>query len=149
MKVTEARLYLSTSRPRQTAIVQLRTDEGLTGVGEAGMHFGVRGVASIIGELARRLAAMPLRSRWDRLALAGLQGELSLVLRRLTAAATRSGLGGSGEAVTPATAAQWLSEHTHGLPRYRALLGELEGGEVDLAMLTVIVRALGDLARAA
>ncbi len=102
-----------------------------------------------IGELGRRLAAMPLRSRWDRLALAGLQGELSLVLRRLTAAAARSGLGSADGAVSTAAAAGWLAEHSHGLPRYRALHEELQGGEADLAMLTVVVRALGDLARAA
>jgi glutamate dehydrogenase len=102
-----------------------------------------------VGELGQRLAAMPLRSRWDRLALAGLQGELLRVLRRLTGAAIRAGLGGVDTAATRAAAAGWLAAHTHGLGRYRALLTELDGGEADLAMLTVIVRALGDLGAAA
>ncbi len=54
MKVTEARLYAMRSNWRELTMVQLRTDEGISGVGEIGLHFGNRGVAAIIGELVRR-----------------------------------------------------------------------------------------------
>jgi galactonate dehydratase len=71
MKITEARLFLSVSEKRQTAIVQLRTDEGIDGVGEIGMHFGSRGVASIIGEFVRRylLGQDPrlVEKHWERM----------------------------------------------------------------------------------
>ena len=102
-----------------------------------------------VGELGRHLGAMPLRSRWDRLALAGLQGELYQVLRRLTAAAAKAGVTGADAEAVRAGVAQWLSTHVHGMGRYRALLAALDDGEVDLAMVTVIVRALADLGRAA
>lgn len=71
MKITEARIYLSTSRKRQTALVQLRTEEGITGVGEAGIHFGMRAVAAAISEYARRflLGEDPrhIERHWERM----------------------------------------------------------------------------------
>jgi glutamate dehydrogenase len=127
-------------------LVALGADGAADPLASARIHFALDAELGV-GELGRRLAAMPLRSRWDRLALAGLQGELSLVLRRLTGAATRAGLGGADTEAIRAAVAQWLAAHTHGLGRYRALLAELDGGDADLAMLTVIVRALGNLGR--
>jgi galactonate dehydratase len=51
--------------------VQLRTDGGISGAGEAGMHFGMRGVASIIGEFARRYLLgqdpLPVEYHWERM----------------------------------------------------------------------------------
>ncbi|MBI2940061.1 MAG: mandelate racemase/muconate lactonizing enzyme family protein [Chloroflexi bacterium] len=71
MKITEARLYLMRSNWRNLTIVQLRTDEGITGVGEAGLHLGNRAVASLIGELAERflLGQDPrqVERHWDRM----------------------------------------------------------------------------------
>ncbi|HMR30318.1 MAG TPA: NAD-glutamate dehydrogenase [Geminicoccaceae bacterium] len=112
----------------------------------ARVHFALDAELGV-GELGRRFATMPLRSRWDRLALAGLQGELSTVLRRLTGAATRAGLGGSDPETTRAAVARWLESHVHGVGRYRSLLAAVGQEEIDLAMLAVIVRALGDLGR--
>ncbi|HET6469406.1 MAG TPA: NAD-glutamate dehydrogenase [Geminicoccaceae bacterium] len=101
-----------------------------------------------LGGLRSRLHAMPIRSRWDRMAVSALEDELSLVLRRLTAAALAAGVGAPAADGARAAVGEWLQRHLHGLDRYRALAQELEAaGESDLAMLTVAVRALGDLSR--
>ncbi len=127
-------------------LVALGEHEASDLLAPARVHFALDAELGV-GELGRRLADMPLRSRWDRLALAGLQGELSAVLRRLTGAATRADLGGSDPETTRAAVAQWLAAHVHGVGRYRSLVAALGEEQVDLAMLTVIVRALGDLGR--
>jgi glutamate dehydrogenase len=98
--------------------------------------------------LRARLQAMPSHNRWDRMAVSALEDELSAVLRRLTAAALRAGLVVRSAAEARPAVGGWLEGNLHGLGRYRSLVRELEGaGMADLAMLTVAVRALGDLAR--
>lgn len=71
MKITASRIYLSKSRKRPTAIVQLLTDEGVSGVGEVGMHFGSRATASYLAEFVRRymLGQDPRHpeKHWDRI----------------------------------------------------------------------------------
>jgi glutamate dehydrogenase len=101
-----------------------------------------------LGGLRRGLHAMPIRSRWDRMAVSTLDDELSLVLRRLTAAALKAGVvAPTAETARPAVGT-WLQGNLRGLDRYRGLARELEAaGASDLAMLTVTVRALGDLSR--
>jgi L-alanine-DL-glutamate epimerase-like enolase superfamily enzyme len=42
VKIVEAKLYTSPSKVRRSAIVQLRTDGGLRGLGEMAIHFGSR-----------------------------------------------------------------------------------------------------------
>ncbi|MFO1067375.1 MAG: NAD-glutamate dehydrogenase [Geminicoccaceae bacterium] len=101
-----------------------------------------------IGQLSRGLAAMPIRGRWDRLALAGLQDELSRLQRHLTEAVLRAGVCGGDPAACRSGVAAWLAAHAHGLARYRSLAGEIaQTPDLDLARLSVVVRALGDLGR--
>lgn len=102
-----------------------------------------------VSELEHRITAMPVVSRWDRMAFAGLQDELSHVLRRLTAAAARSGVGGDDPVSACGSVQQWLGDNRHGLDRYRQLSGELAtSADVSLPVLSVVTRAFSDLGRA-
>jgi len=99
-----------------------------------------------IAWLRSRLLSAPVASRWDRLALTGLEDELSGVLRRLALAA----VGAIGRDVArdslPDEVRRWLDADVHGTGRYRRVLAELGAGQTpDLAMLTVAVRALSAL----
>ncbi len=98
--------------------------------------------------LRGRLLRAPIRSRWDRMALSGLEDELAMALRALTTAAWHAGI----RAATPAEAASlidaWLNANLGGLDRYRELMAEIEGSrEPDLAMLSVVVSSAGKLLR--
>jgi NAD-specific glutamate dehydrogenase len=94
------------------------------------------------------------RNRWERSALAGLYDDLVAQHRRLTIEAFASGR------VPPATAeeegsvedrvAAWLEPSVTGFARWQRLLAELERQPgVDLAMLSVAVRALSGLSGSA
>ncbi len=101
-----------------------------------------------MGHLEARLAAMSPRSRWERMAIVGLQDELSQVRRQLTGAAAAAGVGGPDPATAAASVRDWLGGRLHGIHRYRALLDEAaQAAEPDLAMMSVVVRALVDLGR--
>jgi glutamate dehydrogenase len=98
--------------------------------------------------LRGRLLRAPIRSRWDRMALSGLEDELAMALRALTVAAWNAGI----RAASPEEAAtridDWLGANLAGLERYRELMAEIEGAsEPDLAMLSVVVNSAGKLLR--
>src|SRR5215203_2714968 len=71
MKITGFRLFLRSSNWRVTPIMQVLTDDGITGLGEAGLHIGSRATAEMIGELGRRylLGQDPrhIERHWDRM----------------------------------------------------------------------------------
>lgn len=101
-----------------------------------------------LSRLRHHMQAAPIRSRWDRMALSGLEDELSMALRALTMAAWHSGI----RAETPETAATqveaWLASTLDGLARYRELLAEIDAArDPDLAMLAVVVNSAGKLLR--
>jgi glutamate dehydrogenase len=99
-----------------------------------------------ISWLRSRLQAAPIASRWDRLALNGLEDQLSALLRRLAVAALTALCDEGAPEALPERLRRWLAEEVHGIGRYRRVLAELEAGRtVDLAMLTVAVRALSAL----
>ncbi|MEK0085119.1 NAD-glutamate dehydrogenase [Benzoatithermus flavus] len=96
--------------------------------------------------LKRCIQTAPRRDRWDRLALTGLEDDLSGVLRGLTAAALAADVAREDAAATAEGVGRWLEAHLLGLARYRELVRELqETPAPDLAMLTVAVRSLGEL----
>jgi glutamate dehydrogenase len=96
--------------------------------------------------LRRQLRAAPRRGRWERLALTGLEDDLSSHLRALTQAATVGGVQGDDPAATEARARAWLDHEIPPARRYRALIEELrQMPEPDLAVLTVAVRTLAEL----
>ena len=122
--------------------------KGVGDLAAARLYFAIDAELGV-GDLERRIAAMPVRSRWTRMALAGLQDELSHVLRKLTTAATRAGIGAAPTIETRSVLTDWLNRRLHGLVRYRQLAEELSSTpDPDLAMLSVAVRALADLGRA-
>jgi glutamate dehydrogenase len=101
-----------------------------------------------LSSLRGRLQRAPIRSRWDRMALSGLEDELAMALRALTTAAWDAGI----RAETPEEASvqvdDWLNANFSGLERYRELMAEIEGSTApDLAMLTVVVNGAGKLLR--
>ena len=93
--------------------------------------------------LRRQLRTAPRRGRWDRLALTGLEDDISSHLRALTQAASSAGAEGADAAATQANVETWLERE---VPRFRALLEELrQMPEPDLAVLSVAVRTLAEL----
>ncbi|MHC4714634.1 MAG: mandelate racemase/muconate lactonizing enzyme family protein, partial [Planctomycetota bacterium] len=56
MKVTEAKIYLAEITGRKPVLVELFTDEGITGVGEAGITYGAGSTAAagMIKDLAEK-----------------------------------------------------------------------------------------------
>jgi len=98
--------------------------------------------------LRSRLQRAPIRSRWDRMALSGLEDELAMALRALTSAAWHAGIRAATPAEASAQVDGWLNANFGGLERYRELMAEIEGSaEPDLAMLTVVVNSAGKLLR--
>ncbi|MGH6943649.1 MAG: NAD-glutamate dehydrogenase domain-containing protein, partial [Geminicoccaceae bacterium] len=103
-----------------------------------------------LGRLRALLERTGPRSHWERLAIAGLHDDLVEEHRRLTiealgAAAIRAPAEAEDEPVDDALGA-WLSAEVIGYPRWQRLLGELDSqASIDLAMLTVAVRALNAL----
>jgi glutamate dehydrogenase len=102
--------------------------------------------ALALDELRTRLGAVPARSAWDRMAIAGLADRIGAELRRLAIAALHEGLRADSAASAESEAARFLADRVVGSDRWRALIGELRAvSEPDLAMCVVAVRALGDL----
>ena len=96
--------------------------------------------------LRRQLRTAPRRGRWDRLALTGLEDDISSHLRALTQAASSAGAEGADAAATQANVETWLEREVPQLRRFRALLEELrQMPEPDLAVLSVAVRTLAEL----
>ena len=118
-------------------------EAGLLGV--ARVYFALDGALDLPW-LRRQLRTAPRRSRWDRLALTGLEDDLSSHLRALTQAAIASGVKGGDPSATESSAEAWLAHEVPPVVRYRALLEELrQMPEPDLAVLTVAVRTLAEL----
>jgi glutamate dehydrogenase len=99
-----------------------------------------------VSELRGRLAALPARSPFDRMALAGLEDQLAAELRRLATAALVAGVRAADPAAAEAAVGAFLAAGTRGLGRWQALAGELRQAQApELAMLVVAVRALAEL----
>jgi glutamate dehydrogenase len=113
----------------------------------ARVHFAIADLLQLAW-LGGAIARAPRRSGWDRLALAQLDDELAGSLRALARRAVEAGTAGTEGGDTLSAVHAWAGASLRGLERYRALLGELKGvPEADLAMLSVAVRTLGELAR--
>lgn len=96
--------------------------------------------------LKSAVARAPRPDRWHRLALTGLEDDLSGVLRGLTAAVMATGAPGPDAMTAGASVRGWLDDHVSGLARYRTLMQELQQVSApELPMLTVAVRMLGEL----
>jgi glutamate dehydrogenase len=92
------------------------------------------------------VARAPRPDRWHRLALTGIEDDLSGVLRGLTGAVMATGAAAPDGGAAAASVAGWLEENVAGLARYRALMQELrQVAAPDLPMLSVAVRMLSEL----
>ena len=127
----------------------VRTAPG--GADEAGLlavarvHFALDGALDLPW-LRQQLRSAPRRGRWERLALTGLEDDVSAHLRALTQAAVAGGVVGADPAATAASARDWLDREVPSVRRLRALLDELrQTPEPDLAVLSVAVRTLAEL----
>jgi glutamate dehydrogenase len=88
----------------------------------------------------------PRPDRWHRLALTGLEDDLSGILRGLTAEVMAEGAAAQEPSAAAASVARWLDAEVKGLSRYRALIQELQSTtSPELPMLTVAVRTLEEL----
>jgi len=113
-------------------------------VGEtAQVYFGL-GAELELGWLERSCTALPAQDRWHASARANLRDELQSQHRELCAAVLRGAM--------DTTSAQskleaWRRQRHAALERYRRLLEELQAqDEIDMAMLTVLLRELRQLA---
>ncbi|HRY24507.1 MAG TPA: NAD-glutamate dehydrogenase [Geminicoccaceae bacterium] len=101
-----------------------------------------------LSRLRQRMRQAPIRTRWDRMALSGLEDELSMALRALTLAAWHSGIRAETPEAAASRIAAWLDATLDGLGRYRELLAEIDSArDPDLAMLSVVVNSAGKLLR--
>ena len=74
------------------------------------------------------IRATPRRGRWDRLALTGLEDDLSWILRGLTQAALAAGAAGTDAAAAQGSVEAWLESKLQGLdPLPRAARGAAPG----------------------
>ncbi len=90
--------------------------------------------------------AISVQSRWDRLALTGLEDDLADTLRRLTLAAHHASVKADDPDTAHAAVSEWLDRSTHGIGRYRTLITEIHDLETsDLSAINVAVGALADL----
>ena len=111
----------------------------------ARVHFALDGALDLPW-LRQQLRSAPRRGRWERLALTGLEDDVSAHLRALTQAAVAGGVVGADPAATAASARDWLDREVPSVRRLRALLDELrQTPEPDLAVLSVAVRTLAEL----
>jgi NAD-specific glutamate dehydrogenase len=94
-----------------------------------------------------RLAAAPLRSRWDRVALTGLEDQIAGSLREVTRVALAAGLRDGPAETLAASVDAHLAGTVGGLAAYREIVGELEATATpDLALLSVVTRSFAKLA---
>jgi len=104
----------------------------------AQVYFGVGGRLGFewVRESAGRLAP---ESHWQRLAIQALFDDSYGQQRAISAAVLR----GDGKSTPAAAVDKWVAEHRTGVGRVEQVLADLKnGGQVDLAMLTVASRHL-------
>ncbi len=103
-----------------------------------------------LGGLKDRLERASPRNHWERIALAGLYGDLASEHRRLTIQAFGSSLvrphAEAGPEALQEAVAGWLQTEVAGFGRWQRLLIDLDSQpSADLAMLSVAIRTLADL----
>ncbi len=97
-----------------------------------------------LGRIRRWLEDVPIRTRWDRLTAAGLSDALYRELRRLSLLV----LAEPGDGATAEHVGGWIERHRPLVQRQERLFTEIENAPtLDLSMIAVAVRALGDLGK--
>jgi glutamate dehydrogenase len=107
----------------------------------AEVHAGI-GARLELARLRRQIDALPADSHWQALAKAALGDDLAGLQRSITSEVLGSAEGGAG-----AMLAAWEAVNATALERAQRMLAELgDGKALDLAMLSVALRELRDLA---
>lgn len=113
-------------------VTQQSAQQELTEVGQ--IYFALDD-ALHLSWLRSQLHAAVIQSRWERMAISGLEDMLAKTQQRLTLAALANKADQQQGGV-----ANWAQEKLTGVGRLRALMGEIEAApEADLAMLSVAV----------
>jgi len=111
--------------------------------GAAATYFALDAALSL-GRVRRWLETVAIRNRWDRLAAAGLADDLYRELRRLSLTV----LAEEGEKAPAERVQRWVEANRRVLPRLERLFADIASASVvDLSMVAVAIRALGDLGK--
>jgi glutamate dehydrogenase len=111
--------------------------------GAAATYFALDAALSL-GRVRRWLEAAAIRNRWDRLAAAGLADDLYRELRRLSLIV----LAQEGDDAPSEQVQRWVAANRRVLPRLERLFADIDSASVvDLSMIAVAIRALGDLGK--
>jgi glutamate dehydrogenase len=111
--------------------------------GAAATYFTIDAALSL-GRIRRWLETVAIRDRWDRLAAAGLADDLYRELRRLSLIV----LAEAGDDAPAERVQRWVDANRRILPRLERLFADIDSAAVvDLSMIAVAIRALGDLGK--
>lgn len=111
--------------------------------GAAATYFALDAALSL-GRVRRWLETVAIRTRWDRLAAAGLADDLYRELRRLSLIV----LAQDGEDVPAERVERRVDANRRVLPRLERLFADIDSAKVvDLSMIAVAIRALGELGK--
>jgi glutamate dehydrogenase len=111
--------------------------------GAAATYFALDAALSL-GRVRRWLETVAIRNRWDRLAAAGLADDLYRELRRLSLIV----LAQAGDEAPGERVQRWIGANRRVLPRLERLFADIDSAAVvDLSMIAVAIRALGDLGK--
>tara|TARA_R110002049_G_scaffold29236_12_gene99252 strand:- start:82 stop:4887 length:4806 start_codon:yes stop_codon:yes gene_type:complete len=121
-------------------IVDLASERGLEAGHVAEVYFALAAELDLRW-VTLQIDALSADSRWPSLARSALRADLSAEARRLVGEALACGEAGDASACVQAFA-QVCGER---LERYHALVTEIRGGGADMAMLSVLMRALRGL----
>ena len=123
-------------------IVEVAADAGAPIDAAAETYFALDGMLAL-AKVRRWLETVPIRSRWDRLAAAGLADDLYRELRRLSLLVLKTG-GVDGSPRDRVRA--WLGAHERALARQERLFADIAAaGTLDLPMIAVAIRALAEM----
>lgn len=124
-------------------IVEVAGEAGASIRGAAATYFALDAALSL-GRVRQWLETVAIRDRWDRLAAAGLADDLYRELRRLSLTVLAPG----GDEDPAERVRRWVEADQRVRPRLQRLFADIDGATVvDLSMIAVAIRALGDLGK--
>jgi glutamate dehydrogenase len=130
-------------------ITEVVAETGQDPVAVAGTYFDLVGRLDLYW-LSSRILELPAASRWEERARSALRDDLEAVVASLTGWVFRQCEIGTAECDSKALLDGWQQGRATQLGRYLQMLGELkQGGQVDWAMISVLLRELKGLARSA
>jgi len=124
-------------------VVEVAAEADASIQGAATTYFALDAALSL-QRVRRWLETVAIRNRWDRLAAAALADDLYRELRRLSLIV----LAEPGDDTQAERAERWVAAHDRVVPRLERLFADIDSAAVvDLSMIAVAIRALGDLGK--